>query len=145
MVKLLKLSSTANPIRQSTSMKKMAPRALTCPLGSGRPARPRDLCVDVAVDEVVIGAARRAHDERAHREQDQEPRIGIGFAQAAPGKRHRPEAGEGEQEKADRAVGAGEPEIGDERRWARSGPPSCAAPASEIALALPWGWDVSCA
>ncbi len=78
--------------------------------------RPRDLGVDVAVDEVVIGAARPAHDDGAHGEEEEEPGIGIGLAQTARGKRYRPEAGKSEQEEADRPVGAGEPEIGEERR-----------------------------
>ena len=72
-------------------------------------SRARDLRVDLAVDEVVIGAARAAHGDGADREQEQQPRIGIGLLEASLRQRHRPEAGEGQQEEADRAVEAGEP------------------------------------
>ena len=84
-----------------------------CHLSAGQRAAAGSchLCIEVAVDQVIIGAASAAHDQRAQREQEQEPWIGIGLADASRRQRHRPEAGQGQQEEAGRPVGAGEPEI----------------------------------
>ena len=114
-VKVLKLSSTASPIRQSATMK--IDGRLQCHLTARQRAAPcaRDLRIDVAVDDVVIDAARGAHDDGADGEQEKQPEIGIGLAEGAPGKRHRPEAGEGKQKEPDRPVSAGKPQIRQKR------------------------------
>jgi hypothetical protein len=83
-------------------MKMKAACGLICPLGSGR-------------DRVRATLARPAHGDRAQRKQQEEPRIGVGLFEAARRQRDRPEAGEGKQEKPDRPVDAGEPEIRQDR------------------------------
>ena len=77
--------------------------------------RARDLGVDVAIDDVVIGAAGAAHDHSADQKEQQERGIGVGIADASRRERHRPEAGKCEQKDSNRTIGAGEPEIGEDR------------------------------
>ena len=77
------------------------------------PARQRaglragDLRVDVLVEDVVIGAAGGAHHDGADGEEREKPGVRVVRADAARGKRHRPEAGERKQPEAGRPVGAG--------------------------------------
>ena len=65
MVSRLKVSRIAAPASELQNEERDAPAELTAPLGSGRRARARDLRVEVAVDDVVVGAARAAHHQRA--------------------------------------------------------------------------------
>ena len=69
MVVPLKLSSTSRPIRQSASMKMKAAARADLAARQRPRSRARNLRVDVAVDQVVIGAAGAAHGDGADSEQ----------------------------------------------------------------------------
>ena len=80
--------------------------------GRDRPrARALDPAVEVAIDDVVPGAARAAHREGADQEQDDVPEIDR-LARGDGGKSGRPPARDEQQPRADRPVEAGEPQIG---------------------------------
>ncbi len=80
--------------------------------GNGTARRARNLRVVVAVDVVVVGAARRAHHHRADREQHQEPQVRIGLLLRDLGEPHRPPARQQQEPHADRPVETGEPQVG---------------------------------
>src|SRR6185503_13137535 len=63
----------------------------------------------------VINATGGAHNEGAEREEEEGAEIGKVGADTPLGKRHRPEAGNGEQPDSGRPVDAGEAQIGDKR------------------------------
>ena len=73
-------------------------------------ARALDLGIDLAVDDVVPGAARAAHGERAQREQRHPADQPAPFRRGA--QRRRPPAGQHQQPDADRPVPARQPAVG---------------------------------
>ena len=72
--------------------------------GDGAAGGARRAGIVVAVDVVVVGAARRAHQQRADGEQGQQPGAGIGLVQSDLGEADRPPAGQQQQPEADGAV-----------------------------------------
>ena len=72
----------------------------------------RNLGVEVAVDDVVIGAAGAAHDDGADQEQNQVPEIREAPAGRVGGQRRRPPARPQQEPPADRPLQPGEPGIG---------------------------------
>ena len=88
-------------------------------------ARALDLGVEIAVGDVVPGAAGAAHREGADEEQQAMPRIGIGFAGGDRSEPGRPPAGQQQQPGADRAVEPRQAQIGLEARTVRPYRPSC--------------------
>ena len=75
-------------------------------------ARALDLGVEIAVGDVVPGAAGAAHREGADEEQQAMPGIGIGLAGGDRGEPGRPPARQQQQPGADRAVEPRQPQIG---------------------------------
>ena len=75
-------------------------------------ARALDPCIDVAVDQIVPGAAGAAHDDGADQQQHDVPGIGPPGAVGDGGERRRPPARQQQQPPADRAVETRQPEIG---------------------------------
>ena len=81
--------------------------------GRNRPrARALDLRVDVAIEQIVPGAARAAHHDGADQEQQHVPGIGSPLAGGDGGERRRPPARQQQQPPADRPVETGQPQIG---------------------------------
>ena len=89
-------------------MKSAAWRTLTAPLGIGPRARALDLAVEIAVGDVVQGAAGAAHRHGADAEEGDEPPVGP----AIGGERDAPPAGKEQQPGADRPVEPGQADIG---------------------------------
>ena len=91
--------------------------------GRNRPrARALDAGVDVAIDQIVPGAAGAAHDDGADQEQQHVPGIGAPGAVGDGGERRRPPARQQQQPPADRPVETGQPQIGPQpvaARWCR--------------------------
>ena len=79
----------------------------------------RDLRVDVAVDDVVVGAAGAAHGDRADQEEHEVPGVGIGAPGGVGGERRRPPARQEQQPPADRPVEPRQPGIGPPARAGR--------------------------
>jgi len=75
----------------------------------------RDLGVDVAVDDVVVGAARRTHQGRAPEELEEQPKVRAAADHGA-GQRDGLPAWQHQQPNPGRPVEAAEPEPGAERR-----------------------------
>ena len=74
--------------------------------------RPLDPRVEIAIGDVVPGAAGAAHDEGPDQEQRQHQRQGREMAGDTAGERGRPPARQQQQPRSDRPVEAGEPQIG---------------------------------
>ena len=112
MAKRLNWRSTTRPTSAWAARKIFALRTLTWPLGIGRARVRATLRVDVAVDDVVIGAAGAAHGDGADQEEDEMPRVGVALAEGIRRERRRPPAREEEQPPADRPVEPRHPRIG---------------------------------
>ena len=98
----------------------------------------RDAGIVVLVDDVVIGAAGPAHQERAGEEQGQIPGLGIGVPERQLGQRLSPPAREQKQPGADRAIEARQAQIGLPRRG-RDAVDPIAGLASGTVRAVPFG------
>ena len=110
-VKRLKEISTAKPTNACSSRKPKACLHADLP-GWNRPrTRALNAAVEIAVDDVVPGAAGAAHGEGADKEQRDVDKARSGAAGGDGGERGRPPAGQQQKPGADRAVQAGEPQV----------------------------------
>ena len=112
----------------------------TWPEGSGRERVRSTLRVEVAVDDVVVGAAGAAHGDRADQEQQQVPRDRAA-ARRSPArdrarKRRRPPARPQQQPPADRPVPARQLRIGPQRPRQQPVDPMAARRVGDAALAV---------
>ena len=82
MVKALNWISTMKPDERADGGERQRLGGRDLARRNGPARRARGLRVVVAVDVVVVGAARRAHGERADREQREQPRVGVGRSSA---------------------------------------------------------------
>jgi len=78
--------------------------------------RPFHQCVEIAIGNVVPGAAGAAHGERANEEQRNDEGQLAGLADDAGGQRRRPPAWRQQQPGSDRPIETGEPQIGPQPR-----------------------------
>ena len=92
MVKKLNCSSTARPIEAWATSQQKAPSDPELPRRQRPGACPLHSAVDVAVDDVVVGASGATHGEGADEEQPEMQKIGQG----AP-LRHRGQAADHQQ------------------------------------------------
>ena len=111
MVKTLKASSTASPTSACNDEEDRGAVTLTCPDGIGRERVRSTLRVEIAIDDVVPGAAGAAHGEGADEKQSEVREARSGDAGGDRGKRRRPPARQQQQPGADRAVEAREPQV----------------------------------
>ena len=111
-VKRLNCSSTSKPDQRLQHQEHRRPPDAHLS-GRNRPrARALDPGVDVAIDEVVPGAAGAAHHDGADQEQHDVPGIGPPCAGRDRGERRRPPARQQQQPPADRPVEPRQPQIG---------------------------------
>ena len=113
MAKRLNCSNTTSPTSAcSTRNRTRACARLTWPDGIGRERVRSTAAIEVAVDDVVPGAAGAAHRERADEEQHEVPGIGGTGVARDRRKAGRPPAWNQEQPRADRPIEPGEAQIG---------------------------------
>ena len=112
MVKPLNVISTAKPISACRTRNKAAWATLTWPDGIGRERVRSTAAVEIAVDDVVPGAAGAAHGEGADEEQHEMRKARRPRVRRDRGERRRPPARHQQQPRADRPVEARQPQIG---------------------------------
>ena len=101
--------------------KAMAAVVLTWPAARGREPGARHLRIEVAVGDVVEGAAGAPHDDGADQEESGMPEVGQPAARRHLAQRQAPPAGQQQQPPADRPFQPHEPGIGPQRdRQSRS-------------------------